>query len=114
MRSSLASVMRQPYIRTARSKGLSGLRIWVWHGLRNALQAPLAMLGLQLGLMFANILVVERIFGWPGLGLYMVQALAASDLPCVLGVALTFAALYSVATLVIDLLQAVADPRLRG
>ena len=112
--SSLHSVMRQDYMRTARAIGQSPASALLRHGLRNAAQAPLAMLGLQAGMMFANILVVERIFGWPGLGLYMVQALAIPDLPAVLGVALSFGAIYVVVTLLVDLAQAWADPRLRS
>ena len=69
------------------------------------------MIGLQVGLLFANILIVERIFAWPGLGLYTVQALGSSDLPAVLGVSLIFGASYVIINTVIDLLQAWADPR---
>lgn len=112
--SSLQGVMRQDYMRTARAIGLTPTAMVVRHGLRNAAQAPLAMLGLQTGMMFANILVVERIFGWPGLGLYMVQALAIPDIPAVLGVALCFGVTYVLVTLLVDLAQAWADPRLRS
>jgi peptide/nickel transport system permease protein/dipeptide transport system permease protein len=111
--SSLTTVMRSNYIRTARSKGLSAVDVVLRHGLRNAIQSPLQMMALQLGMLFANILIVERIFGWPGLGLYMVQAFAASDLPVIMGVAVAFALIYTAANIVVDLLQALADPRLR-
>ncbi len=111
--SSLLGVMRSNYIRTARSKGLSPLRILVRHGIRNAAQSPLSMLTLQLGMLFANILVVERIFGWPGLGLYMVQAFASADLPAIMGVSVAFALIYTIANIAVEILQAIADPRLR-
>jgi peptide/nickel transport system permease protein/dipeptide transport system permease protein len=111
--SALLGVMRSNYIRTARSKGLSPLRVVVRHGIRNAAQSPLSMLALQLGMLFANILVVERIFGWPGLGLYMVQAFAAADLPAIMGVSIAFALIYTIANIVVEILQAIADPRLR-
>jgi len=112
LNSALVDVMRQPYIRTARGKGLSGGRIFLRHGLRNAASAPLAMLGLQVGLMFGNLLIVERIFAWPGLGLYTVQSFATSDLPAVLGVALVFGAFYILVTMLVEILQSLADPRI--
>jgi len=111
LRSSLVNVLRQNYIRTAYSKGLTDSRVVIRHALRNASTSPLAMIGLQVGLLFANILIVERIFAWPGLGLYTVQALGSSDLAAVLGVSLIFGGSYVVINAVIDLLQAWADPR---
>lgn len=112
LRSSLVNVLRQNYIRTAHSKGLTDFQVILRHGLRNAATAPLAMVGLQIGLLFANILIVERIFAWPGLGLYTVQALGSSDLAAVLGVSLIFGAGYVIINTLIDLLQAWADPRI--
>ncbi|OEO28515.1 peptide ABC transporter permease [Devosia insulae DS-56] len=109
---SLHEVMRRPYIRTMRGKGLSeGEALWR-HGLRNAASAPLAMLGLQIGLMFGNLMVVERIFAWPGLGLYMVQSFASADLPAILGVSLAFGSIYIVANIGIEMAQSLADPRI--
>lgn len=110
--SALVDVMRQPYIRTARGKGLSAGRIFLHHGLRNAASAPLAMLGLQVGLMFGNLLIVERVFAWPGLGLYTVQSFATSDLPAILGVALVFGAFYILVTMLVEIVQSLADPRI--
>lgn len=110
--SALVDVMRQPYIRTARGKGLGAGYIFVRHGLRNAASAPLAMLGLQVGLLFGNLLIVERVFAWPGLGLYTVQSFATSDLPAVLGVALVFGAFYILVTMLVEVAQSLADPRI--
>ena len=93
-------------------KGISGARIFLRHGLRNAASAPLAMLGLQVGLMYGNLLIVERVFSWPGLGLYTVQSFASSDLPAVLGVALVFGAFYIFVTMLVEVLQSLADPRI--
>ena len=112
LRSSVVNVARQPYVRTARSKGLSERRIFWTHVLSNAAQAPLAMVGLQIGALCANLLIVERVFAWPGIGLYAVQATGGSDLPAVLGVSLAFAAIFIVFNAGIDLLQAWLDPRL--
>ncbi|ROT97699.1 ABC transporter permease [Histidinibacterium lentulum] len=111
--SALHDVLRQPYAETARGKGLPEYRVVLRHGLRNAASPPLSMLGLQLGLMFGNLLIVERTFAWPGLGLYMVQSLASSDLPAVLGVALTFGAVYILFNMAVEIVQTLADPRMK-
>lgn len=112
LNSSLIDVMRQPYIRTARGKGISPSRIFMRHGLRNAASAPLAMLGLQVGLLFGNLLIVERIFAWPGLGLYTASSFSSSDLPAVLGVALVFGVFYILVTMLVEIVQSLADPRI--
>lgn len=108
----LHDVLQQPYIRTMRGKGKSEIGVMLYHGLRNASPAPLSMLGLQVGLLLGNLLVVERIFAWPGLGLYLVQAFGSSDLPAVLGVSLTFAALYILANILVEIARTIADPRI--
>jgi len=110
--SALDEVLRQTYIRTARGKGLDETTVLVRHGLRNAASAPLAMAGLQVSLMFGNLLIVERVFAWPGLGLYLVQAFANSDLPAVLGVSLVFGAIYILVGIAVEIAQAMADPRI--
>jgi ABC-type dipeptide/oligopeptide/nickel transport system permease component len=69
------------------------------------------MVGLQVGLLFANLLIVESIFAWPGLGLYTVQALGSSDLPAVLGVSIVFGAFYILVNALIDVAQSMLDPR---
>jgi ABC-type dipeptide/oligopeptide/nickel transport system permease component len=108
----LHDVMKQTYIRTGRGKGLSETAIVLRHGLRNAASAPLAMIGLQVGLLFGNLLIVERVFAWPGLGLYTVQAFSSSDLPAVLGVSMVFGAFYILVSIVIEITQSLADPRI--
>lgn len=108
----LHDVMKQTYIRTGRGKGLSETIIVLRHGLRNAASAPLAMIGLQVGLLFGNLLIVERVFSWPGLGLYTVQAFASSDLPAVLGVSMVFGTFYILINIVIEICQSLADPRI--
>jgi peptide/nickel transport system permease protein/dipeptide transport system permease protein len=104
--------MSQAYVRTARGKGLSETTVLLRHGLRNAATAPLSMLGLQVRLLFGNLLVAEHVFGWPGLGLYTVQAFASADLPAVLGVAIVFGILYSLVNMLIEIGQSMADPRI--
>jgi ABC-type dipeptide/oligopeptide/nickel transport system permease component len=108
----LHEVMRQPYIRTARGKGISETKVLLHHGLRNAATAPLSMLRLQIPILFGNLLVVEHVFGWPGLGFYMIQAFASADLPAVLGVAIVFGILYILVNTLIEIGQSIADPRI--
>ena len=110
--SSLLDVYRQSYVRTARAKGLTETRVLLHHTLRNAAGPALSMLSLQVALVFSNLLIVERLFSWPGLGLYTVQAFASADLPAVLGVALVVAGIYLATAAVIDVVRALLDPRL--
>jgi ABC-type dipeptide/oligopeptide/nickel transport system permease component len=110
--SALHNVMNQPYIGTARGKGLGELNVLLRHGLRNAATAPLAMIGLQVSLLFGNLIIVEQVFAWPGLGFYMVQALASADLPAVLGVAMVFGVLYTMIAILMEVSQSLADPRI--
>jgi peptide/nickel transport system permease protein/dipeptide transport system permease protein len=110
--SSLHDVMRQSYIRTARGKGIGETGVVLRHGLRNAATAPLAMTALQVRLIFGNLLIVEQIFARPGLGLYTVQAFASADLPAVLGVSMVFGTFYILVSILIEIGQSLADPRI--
>jgi peptide/nickel transport system permease protein/dipeptide transport system permease protein len=110
--SSLHEIMGRGYIRTARGKGYSMLSVAARHGLRNAANAALTMSGLQARLLFGNMLIVERIFAWPGLGMYMVQSLSYSDLPAILGVALVLGGLYVAVGMIVEIAQRLADPRI--
>ena len=101
-------------MRTARSKGLTERQIVLRHGLRNAIGPALAMLGLQSGLMLAGVVVVEVVFAWPGIGLYAAQAIPVADFPAIAGVALVIGVAYVIINAVVDVLQAVADPRVRA
>lgn len=113
LRGALLEAMRQDHVRTARSKGITELAVLVRHGLRNSLTPTLAMAGLQTGLLLTGVVVVETVFSWPGLGLYTSAALSNSDFPAVIGVTLVLGAVYVVINALVDVLQAVADPRLR-
>lgn len=110
--SSLTEVYRQGYIRTARAKGLSERVVLMRHAFKNAAGPSLSMVALQMALIFNNLLIVELLFAWPGLGLYMVQAFASADLPAVLGVAMVAAAVYLFVAAVVDILRAMFDPRM--
>ena len=112
LRSSLISGMRSDYVRTARAKGLSERHIVVAHVLRNCLGAALSMTGLQVGLMFSGVLVVEQVFAWPGIGQYMAQSIPAGDFPAIAGVTLLLGVVYVAVNAIVDILQAVADPRI--
>ncbi|WP_111508645.1 ABC transporter permease [Mycobacterium kyogaense] len=112
LRSSLLDDIDSDYARTARAKGLSETQIMARHVLRNCVGAALSMTGLQIGLMFSGVLVVEQVFGWPGIGQYIAQSIPVADFPAIAGVTLMLGALYVVINTAVDLLQAAADPRI--
>jgi peptide/nickel transport system permease protein len=113
LRSSLQTTLNSPYARTARAKGLPERVVVARHGLRNASGPAISMAGLQLGLMFAGIVIVESIFAWPGIGWYMAQSIPTNDFAAIGAVTLILGALYVVVNAVVDILQMVADPRIR-
>ena len=112
LRSSLQGVLGVDYVRTARSKGLTERQVVGSHVVRNAIGPALSMAGLQLGLMFAGVVVVEQIFSWPGIGNYLAASIPVADFPAIAGVTLVLGAIYVLSNVVVDLLQAVADPRI--
>jgi peptide/nickel transport system permease protein len=112
LRSSLLGEEASDYARTARAKGLTEVSVLRNHVLRNAIGPALSMTGLQVGLMFSGVLVVEQIFGWPGLGQYTAQSIPVADFPAIGGVTLLLGAGYVVLNTVVDILQALADPRI--
>ena len=85
----------------------------VGHVLRNCVGGALSMTGLQVGLMFSGVLVIEQIFAWPGIGEYMAQSIPAADFPAIAGVTLLLGVGYVAVNTVVDILQAVADPRIK-
>ena len=113
LRSSIVNSLRSDYVRTARAKGLSERTVLLRHTLRNSAGAALSMTGLQVGLMFAGVVVIESIFAWPGIGFYTVQSIPRLDFPAIAGVTLLLGAAYVVVNTAVDVLQGVADPRLR-
>lgn len=113
LRSSLVDVLETDYVRTARAKGLRPRTVLRRHALRNAMSAPLTMTGLQFGLMLGGVVVIETIFAWPGIGLYTDQSIAAGDLPAIAGVTLVLAAIYVVVNVLVDVAQAIVDPRVQ-
>jgi peptide/nickel transport system permease protein len=109
----LEQVMREDHVRTARAKGLRERTIILRHGLRNACGPALTMGGLQFGLLLGGIVVVEQIFSWPGLGLYLSQSIAFSDFPAITGTTLLLGTAYVLVNFLVDIAQAAADPRIR-
>jgi peptide/nickel transport system permease protein len=105
--------MREDYVRTARSKGLHERTVLLRHALRNALGPMLTMAGLQFGLLLGGVVVVEEIFAWPGIGLYMAQSIQYADFPAIAGVTLALGAAYVLVNFLVDLAQSWADPRIR-
>lgn len=113
MRSSMIDVLTQDYIRTARAKGAPERRvIWV-HALRNALLPIVAMLGIDVGLFMSGAVVVESVFGWPGIGQLAWQAIQQVDIPIIMGVTLVAAIAIIVGNLVADIVAPWVDPRIK-
>jgi peptide/nickel transport system permease protein len=114
LRSSLVGELGSDYARTARAKGLTEGAVLRRHVLRNALGPALSMTGLQVGLMFAGVLVIEQVFSWPGIGQYTAQSIPVADFPAIAGVTLLLGAGYVVINTIVDILQALADPRINA
>jgi peptide/nickel transport system permease protein len=112
-RASMLEESRKPYLMTARMKGLSERRVIYRHALRNAFRPVLTILGLHLGTMFAGAVMTEVVFAWPGMGRLTFNAIIQHDYPVVLGVFVVTGVAVVLANLVIDLLYAVLDPRIR-
>jgi peptide/nickel transport system permease protein len=113
MRSSVLEQSVQDYVRTARSKGLSGNAVLFHHVLRNALIPVITLIGLSLGGILSGAVVVESVFNYPGMGLLFFQSAVDDDFPVLLGVTVVVALATVVGNLVADLLYAVIDPRIR-
>ena len=112
-RSSLLEVLRQEFIRTARAKGAGELRILYRHGLRNALIPVVSIAGLQFAGLLGGAVIIESVFGWPGLGRLAVDAIFNRDIPTIQGIVLVAAAIFVAVNLCVDLLYALIDPRIR-
>lgn len=112
-RAGMLETMSEDYIRTARAKGLNERTVVIKHGLRATLTPVLTMFGLDLGLLLGGAVLTESTFSLPGIGKYAVDAINNNDLPQVMGVTLVAATFIILANLVVDLLYAVVDPRVR-
>lgn len=113
MRSSMLDVLRTDYIRTAKAKGAGPTRIIFVHSLRNGLLPIVAMIGLDIGIFMSGIVVVESVFGWPGIGQLAWQAIQRVDIPIIMGVTLVSAIAIVLGNLLADLLAPLIDPRIK-
>lgn len=112
-RSSLLEILGEDFVRTARAKGLSRYVVLSRHVLRNALIPIATVVGLRFGYMLGGAVITETIFAWPGMGRLLVTAVEQRDVPVVQGVLLVFAASFVLVNLIIDVLYAFIDPRIR-
>lgn len=112
-RSSMLDVLNEDYVRTARSKGLSERLVVYKHALRNALIPIITLLGLSFGSMLSGAVIVETVFGWPGVGRYLVTGISNRDFPVVQGAVLVIAVGFVLANLITDLVYGFVDPRIR-
>lgn len=113
-RSAMLDVLREDYMRTARAKGLGPVRVLVHHGLRNALIPVVTVLGLQVGSLLGGAVLTETLFSWPGIGKWLIDAIARRDYPVVQAGILISALVFIGVNLLVDLLYGVVNPRLRG
>ncbi|MCC6179239.1 MAG: ABC transporter permease [Chloroflexi bacterium] len=112
-RSCLLDVLRQDYIRTAEAKGLRYWAVVVRHGVKNAMIPVVTILGLQVGSLLGGSVVVESVFGLPGIGLLILNAIGMRDYPIVQGAVIVTAVLFMATNLLVDLLYGYLDPRIR-
>ncbi len=112
-RASMLEVLGQDYVRTARAKGAPHRRVVLKHALRNAVLPILTAIGLQFGGLLGGAVLTESVFGWPGVGQLLVNSIFYRDYPMVQGLVLLFGVTYVVINLLVDLMYAYVDPRIR-
>ncbi|TPM02365.1 ABC transporter permease [Mesorhizobium sp. B2-3-11] len=113
MRSSMIDVLRQDYVRTARAKGIARGAIIFRHALPNAILPVIAMIGIDIGIFMGGIVVVESVFGWPGIGQLAWQAIQRVDIPIIMGVTLVSAFAIVLGNLLADIIAPFIDPRIK-
>jgi ABC-type dipeptide/oligopeptide/nickel transport system permease component len=110
-RSGMLEVLGQEFVRTARAKGLSEVRVILKHGLKNAAIPVLTVIGLDLGTLLGGAVITETIFAWPGVGRLAVQAIANRDYPVVQAAVFTLASIFVIINFLVDVLYTYVDPR---
>jgi peptide/nickel transport system permease protein len=113
MRSSMLDVLRQDYVRTAESKGLRDAVVIFRHALPNAILPIIAMIGIDIGIFMSGLVVIESVFGWPGIGQLAWQAIQRIDIPIIMGVTLVSACAIVLGNLLADLVAPLIDPRIK-
>jgi peptide/nickel transport system permease protein len=114
IRASVLETMGEDYVRTARAKGASSWRVLRAHVLRNAMLPVVTMLGMDVGIWITNAVFIETVFGLPGVGRLLTTSLLRRDLPVVMAITVFLAVLIIVLNMVVDLLYAALDPRVRA
>ena len=112
-RSSMLEVLNDDYIRTARAKGLSPVRVVALHALRNAMIPVITVIGLAVGVLFAGAILTETIFAWPGVGSWLVESVRRRDYPVLQGGVLLVASVIMLINLAVDVLYGLINPRIR-
>src|SRR6478735_5812590 len=112
-RSAMLEVLGEDYIRTARAKGLSPLRVIALHALRNALIPVVTVIGLQVGVLFTGAILTETIFSWPGVGKWLIGAISRRDYPVLQGGTLLIGVVVMIVNLIVDLTYGLINPRIR-
>jgi peptide/nickel transport system permease protein len=112
-RASMLEVLGQEYVRTARAKGVDEALVVARHALRNALVPILTVAGLQFGTLLGGAVLTESVFGWPGMGLLLIESIFSRDYAMVQGIVLVFSSLFILTNLAVDLLYVLIDPRIR-
>src|SRR5260370_42463800 len=112
-RTSLLEVIGSDYVRTARAKGLRERTVLYAHALRNALMAVVTAIGIQFGYLLGGTLVVEVVFGWPGIGQYAIGSITTVDFPAIMSVTVVVSVFFVCSNFLVDLLYFYLDPRLR-
>ncbi len=112
-RSAMLEVLSEDYVRTARAKGLSPMRVNGLHALRNAMIPVITVIGLSVGTLLAGAILTETIFSWPGIGKWMVEAIGARDYTSVQGGLLMIALIVMIVNLVVDVLYGLVNPKIR-
>ena len=112
-RSSMIEVMKEDYIKTARAKGCSRFQVVAIHALRNAMMPVITIIGLMLGSLFAGSILTETTFSWPGIGKWLVNAVYQRDFPVIQSATLIIALMFILINLVVDLLYAWINPKIR-
>ena len=113
-RSSMLEVIRQDYIDTAYAKGVSERTVTYRHMLKNAMIPIVTAVGLQFGQLLGGAMLTETVFSWPGLGRLMVDSIKSKDIPMVLGAVIVMAVMFSIVNLIVDIIYAFIDPRIKS
>jgi ABC-type dipeptide/oligopeptide/nickel transport system permease component len=113
LRTAILDIVHANYVRTARAKGASERRVAIWHVTRNALIPVVTLAGMDLAGLLSGVVIIETVFGWPGIGLMTYTAVQNLDIPTILGVVLLASSLIVLLNLLVDILYAFLDPRVR-